>query len=134
MSDARIIAAQIDTSTVAGHNLRALLLRLADGDDWRGCVTAADSAEYRHLICNFFSREPVELTPLGRDVAELLRPEAYRVCDTTGPRMKRERCSVWLGAKVLARNCTRADAARIAALLTDDDLVDAKTYNRGTDP
>jgi hypothetical protein len=77
---AQPLASDIDTSTVAGHNLRALLLRLLDGDRWRDpslpLVPVSIAAERLGLldIDHAFA-----LTPLGREVAERLRPVPWLV-------------------------------------------------------
>lgn len=84
MSNAHDIAASIDTSTVAGHNLRALLLRLLDGDIWQG---EGSESTWSRLHASFASLvehdgDATDLTPLGREVAELLTEHHERETKT----------------------------------------------------
>jgi hypothetical protein len=105
-------ASGIDTSTVAGHNLRALLLRLLDGDPWRGEArgTARAATDRAAALGLLDIVHTCALTPLGREVAERLRPVPWRVIDASGPRMKRKRLSVWQGSTSAARCDTQFDA------------------------
>jgi hypothetical protein len=105
------IAASIDTDTTEGHNLRALLLRLRDGDDWQGDARRP----VRHVIGDGLDRGLLDiarvtsLTPLGREVAELLRQRIGMHAH---------------GVRCLAGSLCYAmtEAERIAALLTRDDI------------
>jgi hypothetical protein len=137
--DAATIAASIDLASVAGHNLRALLLRLLDGEDWApsahheqvgGALRRADACDLLDIDCR--------LTPLGREVAELLRPNPWRV-EPWG-----KDWAVFKGGLaphptlVAAGNFSgsmggRGACDRIAALLTQDDLRAAKTYRTEPD-
>jgi hypothetical protein len=124
---AQPLASDIDTSTVAGHNLRALLLRLLDGDSldgagWPGWL----EADRLGLLSGG------RMTPLGREVAERLRPLPWRVIGEV-----LDDGSTYFDVLTDARGwrdernigCTdEADATRIAALLTADDLRAAKSY------
>jgi hypothetical protein len=114
---AATIVAKIDTTTVEGWNLRALLLRLADGDAWRAPDVWRTAATFDLFVCGI-------LTPLGREVAARLRPEPW-VCVDDPARPFRARVASF-DHEIL---CTAsALAERIAALLTQDDLRAAKTY------
>jgi hypothetical protein len=78
--EAAAVAARIDISTSAGHNLLALLLLLLGGDDWSGTdidcgLVAYGHAERQGLVKPFGNPDP--LTELGRKVAELLRPKPW---------------------------------------------------------
>lgn len=136
MIDASTIAANIDTRTVAGHNLRALLLRLFDGDRFRSTdepriavIPLIDAAASLGLV----EAASVSLTPLGREVAERLRPRPWRA-DQVGRSVAVIRPNG--SALELAEGPTGmsdadrifGEAERIAALLTADDLRAAKTY------
>jgi hypothetical protein len=130
--DPATIAASIDTATREGHNLRTLLLRLLDESPWIGDVgnqdAACDAWELAERLGLAPRDPPCNLTPLGREVAERLRPEPCRVVNLSGPRMKRRVLAVMRGAVCWAR-CTQDEhAERIAALLTADDLAQAKAY------
>jgi hypothetical protein len=119
------IASGIDPSTVAGHNLRALLLRLLDEDDWRApyrdaCVRASVLACDRGLM--YDDRD--ELTPLGREVAEQMRPVPW----TTRPGGYGGEMLVDPDGATRAVHPGASLAMRIAALLTADDLRAAKSY------
>jgi hypothetical protein len=134
--DAATIAASIDLASVAGHNLRALFLRLADEDPWIGDVrnqSAACDAWGLAERLGLTLHDSPSLTPLGREVAERLRPVPWRVCDASGPRQKRRVLSIWQGSRSVASCWDDADAGRIAALLTQDDLRAAKTYRTEPD-
>jgi hypothetical protein len=126
---AAAIASGIDTSTVAGHNLRALLLRAADGDesdDVAGPEDAAmDDAAGRGLI---YPDCAIALTPLGREVAERLRPEPWEA-EQEDARTTRlfDPAEKWV-ASFDHRDGGTGLADRIAALLTADDLRAAKAY------
>jgi hypothetical protein len=131
--DAATIASGIDTSTVAGHNLRALLLRLLDGDPWRGeARAAARAATDRAAALGLLDIvHTCALTPLGREVAERLRPlpwrwRSYKAAGWGGALI--ECFEVETDARVLPMTLHRDDAERIAALLTADDLRAAKAY------
>jgi hypothetical protein len=115
---AAAIASGIDTSTVAGHNLRALLLRLLDGDD-DGPWQIKDFANLRGLgISEGPGLGTFALTPLGREVAERLRPVPWLVAQ-----------DVWLVEPSGVNGCHIGNIApRVAALLTADDLRAAKAY------
>jgi hypothetical protein len=125
--------------SVAQHNLRALLLRLADGEGWRtvggvrekSAESALNNAKRRGLgrWPDMMVGGPFELTPLGSEVAELLRPRRWRV------EVEGKRWAVFGGESTLqpyafARGSQGGlDACnRIADLLTADDLARAKTY------
>lgn len=121
------IAASIDTSTTEGHNLRALLLRLFDGNI-PGASPPAMAAIAAARAAGFWG--DLGLTTLGREVAELLRPRPWRAKPTHvqfyldtymgelfGPDGERE-----------AEFHDAADANRAADLLTRDDLDKAKQY------
>ncbi len=126
--DAATIAASIGLASVAGHNLRALLLRLLDGEDWRVVSAGADanafiSARTRGFVPPAYS---ADLTPLGREVAERLRPVPWAAMG----------CNVWRGGLVRRESATCIEpgiAKRIAALFTQDDLRAAKTYRTEPD-
>ena len=130
ITDAATIAASINVSTVEGHNLRALLLRLLAGDD--DCEDTpsgwalADDAE-RDAVGLGLAVEPVGagvLTPLGREVAAALRPEPWRVI------VLEDEWGVALGRSGFAavRCKYERDAQRIAELFTADATARAKTY------
>jgi hypothetical protein len=81
------MAASIDVGTQDGHNLRAILLRMADGEliwnydvdqkDTDGPVDAAwSTACDLGLVC---PQAKTELAAIGLEVAELLRPKPLRV-------------------------------------------------------
>jgi hypothetical protein len=132
--NAAAIASGIDTSTVAGHNLRALLLRLADGDRIRDRdnvdVAACVMAEPLGLV---ETRLAVRLTPLGREVAERLRPVPWSVAKHQADvELVRPDGTVRSfgdpGPSINAWTRLYDEAERIAALLTADDLRAAKTY------
>ncbi len=141
---AATIASQIDTTTVAGHNLRALLLRMLDGDDDSGFWNGRGRVFSPHA-CPRLAIAPgvlvefkpgaklggvLALTPLGREAAERLRPEPWRAepFDDFGR-------VVWRVANVPYRTADaqtfcedHVHAERLAALLTADDLRAAKAY------
>lgn len=132
------IAASIDTTTVAGHHLRALLLRLADGEfhslpnERMAATSAIGQAATMGLGqwppprdgLEISIQPPFALTPLGREVAERLRPETWLVdtCPTTGHRL------IGRSEGFIASVFVPDEAERIAALLTADDLRAAKAY------
>jgi hypothetical protein len=132
--NAAAIASGIDTSTVAGHNLRALLLRLLDGDRWRDpslpLVPVSIAAETLGLL----DREHAfTLTPLGREAAERLRPQPWRVAKHQADvELVRPDGTVRSfgdpGPSINAWTRLYDEAERIAALLTADDLRAAKAY------
>ncbi len=133
--DAATIAASIDLASVAGHNLRAMLLRrllgenIHDGDDDGHAVLQALNLESGLGLVDL----GVFLTPLGRDVAEWMRPKPWRV-EPWG--------KVWAVFKGgLAPHPTlvasghfsgsmggRGACDRVAVLLTQDDIIAAKLY------
>jgi hypothetical protein len=123
-TDAATVAASIDLATVEGHNLRALLLRLADGESWVDDGTTLDLTAGIQADRLGLARHngSASLTPLGREVAERLRPVPW-----TSPGSNYG----WLvgpdGETV--GQLDRADIAeRIAAALTREDLEAAKRY------
>ena len=130
--DAATIAASIDLGSVAGHNLRALLLRLLDGDEQESIHAhcseywAAEDDADALAVGLGLSVPPVgaqSLTILGRDVAEQLRPVQWRV--------EGEGASWALYGDGEASRLNFAPQPlpdRIAALLTADDLARAKAY------
>jgi hypothetical protein len=133
--DAATIAADIDLATVAGHNLRALLLRLLDDEPGQGFFNiranaySPDGLRIDIAVGDLVTLDRgarmggfVVLTPLGREVAERLRPVPW-----TSPGSNYG----WLvgpdGETV--GQLDRADIAeRIAAALTREDLEAAKRY------
>jgi hypothetical protein len=129
-TDAAAIAAQIDTATTAGHNLRALLLRLLDGESLRqegfsGVLMVLEQAESLGLAD---TDHACTLTPLGREVAELLRPAPWSAFMDDGG-------SLWLTslddrrARFTGGSPERdVLASRIAELLNRDVLEQAKRY------
>jgi hypothetical protein len=128
-TDSASIVAKIDLASVAGWNLRALLLRLLDGEDWQERATiwdaraALDSVRAGLGVWRDAGTD-VGLTPLGREVAERLRPFPWGAGGQHGD---------WLiepggGATGIGQITGGALVARIAALLTQDDLRAAKTY------
>ncbi len=144
--DAKPIADQIacglaDTeheSFVATWNLRALLLRFADGDFdlerslWQVETVAADEARRLGLaIIAVASDSWLTLTPLGREVARLLRPEPWLAAPDEYAEPFGTGWVVRLGdhEETTAATCfDQAAAERIAALLTADGLQAAKAY------
>jgi hypothetical protein len=126
--DAAAIVAGIDLATVAGHNLRALLLRVADSDDWQGgCFKAPTLARLAAREAGLVEPTSPSLTPLGRAVAERLRPEPW--CVRAGDDRGRNVFDVERGNREpWAQLENEGMATRIAALLTADDLAQAKAY------
>lgn len=138
-TDAKTIAAKINTGTADGHNLRALLLRLADGDDWResdnsrplgSCsdIRACAAAGSNDWLLPAACIGGFALTPLGREAAEFLRPEPWAVAMLVygwGPCQGGSRMAAFV-------TDDKAFVERIAALLTADDLRAAKTYKTET--
>jgi hypothetical protein len=138
--DAASIAASIDVSTTAGWNLRALLLRMADGQDWRavpwGSAAWARQRGTRQpdnealLLADdmglAIGRDPApeHLTPLGREVAERMRPKPW----TTKPGGYGGEMLVDPEGFTKVVHPGIALAMRCADLLTRDDLDKAKTY------
>jgi hypothetical protein len=148
--DAATIATSIDLASVAGHNLRALLLRLLDGDsysstDAHGAATRAVADAGRLALGEY--RLPFTLTPLGREVAERLRPVLWRVFELPKPETDSMLAHMLAGVRghwaistapgsgdfPISACIVEADASRIAALLTQDDLRAAKTYRTEPD-
>jgi hypothetical protein len=126
-TDAETIAASIDLATTAGHNLRALLLRLADGDPWRGDARGSSrAASERGAALGLLDVvHAFALTPLGREVAERLRPVPWTSPGTNYG---------WLvdPSGETAGQLDRADVAEhIAELLTKADAEEAKGYRTG---
>jgi hypothetical protein len=115
-------------------------VRLLDGEDWRVVSAGADanafiSARTRGFVPPAYS---ADLTPLGREVAELLRPNPWRV-EPWG-----KDWAVFKGGLVPHPTLVaaghfsgsmggRGACDRIAALLTQDDLRAAKTYRTEPD-
>ena len=128
------IAAGIDTTTTKGHNLRALLLTVEHGPfpykPW-------DAALALGLVERIEAAWPFVLTPLGREVAELLRPRPWFVASTG---IERNTYDVenpdhsWCDIDHTIRCDDEADAKRIADLLTRDDLDKAKQYRTEPTP
>jgi hypothetical protein len=135
--DAATLAAGIDTTAVAGHNLRALLLRLADGDRWRD-----DEAETRPVTLPWNRAAELGLsymgvlTTLGSDVVDRLRPVPWTVGETDIADPSQSVAPNLVPCLVTPagdESGVFADDApslvqRIAALLTADDLRAAKAY------
>jgi hypothetical protein len=127
------IAASIDLTTVTGHNLRALLLRLTLGESLRqevfcGVLIVLGGAEALGLVD---ADHTCRLTPLGRDVAEQLRPEPWRVREYKAASWGGVLVSdyeIAQGDRVIPMSARQPDAERIAALLTVDDLREAEQY------
>jgi hypothetical protein len=118
--DPATIAAGIDLATVAGHNLRALLLRLLDGEPWNENTPLIATLEQAFSLG---LATPYDVTPLGREVAEQLRPEPWRVGTSDAG------LAVVDASGAMRCACEEmAVAIRIAALLTADDLAQAKAY------
>jgi hypothetical protein len=144
--NAAAIASGIDTSTVAGHNLRALLLRLLDDEPGQGFFNiranaySPDGLRIDIAVGDLVTLDRgarmggfVVLTPLGREVAERLRPVPWRMfavgCDVALTRPDGTvRTFGDPGPSRDAYSRLRAEAERIAALLTADDLAQAKAY------
>jgi hypothetical protein len=129
------IAANIDLATAAGWNLRALLLRLAGGEHWNENTPLRDAMDRitriglagYPLAGNEFGEGG--LTPLGREVAERMRPVPWRVlCVGSDGWAVTRPGEHWA-------NCTvHSVAERIAALLTRDDIEAAKCYRTEATP
>jgi hypothetical protein len=140
--DAAEIAASIDLATTAGWNLRALLLRLLDGDGWRvpgrehavggGVLDMLTECVHAGLVDYPNLHSTPGLTPLGREVAERLRPVPWRVDGFIGDGDEEWAVSCGDLPRALCRD--GADAERIAALLTRDDLEAAKRYRTEAAP
>jgi hypothetical protein len=129
--DAEAIVASIDIATTEGLSLRALLLRAADGDESDevgGPEDAAmDDAAGRWLI---YPNCAIALTPLGREVAERLRPEPWHVRNTEPGGWHEVVCDGlprW--DSILCEQKARAE--HIADLLTKADAEEAKRYRIG---
>jgi hypothetical protein len=119
VQDAVTIAASIDTTTVEGHNLRALLLRLLDGESLRQEVL--ERAEALELVD---AEHACALTSLGREVAELLRPKPWQVTTDRGfPRLLHPNGDFAFQAAGELDLCHR-----IATLLDADDEREVKRY------
>ena len=135
------IAADL-AKTPQGRNVRALLLRIADGE----CKTLmvswpemnSDEQECYRLALRDGSKRRlldsilVTLTPLGRDVAEACRPKPWTT-RTTAAVPERERCFVRrpTGEHALTVDSPIGEPVlgeRIAALLTADDMRAAKRF------
>jgi hypothetical protein len=143
--DAATIAASIDLASVAGHNLRALLLRLADGEEWNADVLLVEViGELERLSLGgrpFTGAHARGLTPLGREVAELLRPVPWGVGETDVADPSQSVAPNYVPclltptgdeSGVFAEDAPTV-VHRIAALLTRDDLDAAKTYRTEPD-
>jgi hypothetical protein len=140
---ASIVAASIDLASVAGHNLLALLLRLAANqrsDDISSYDPAFKTALALGLGAWPAPRDDLEiktqppfiLTPLGREVAELLRPKPW-TAGRIGSFVSLDRpdgTAISLAGENGPHKADTlyAEADRIAVLLTQDDLRVAKTY------
>lgn len=123
------IAAQIDTTTVAGHNLRAMLLRRLDGDAWRPDDGERDAYRAGRDLADALGLVDLDLllTRLGREVAERLRPEPWHGEEMdSGVYLVRPNTSA-----LQLRGALIGEVERIAALLTADDLRAAKAYKVG---
>jgi hypothetical protein len=136
--DAATIAASVVVTTTEGRNLRACLLRRLDqefaydydtdpGDAEEACDAAYAMAYDLGLVS---AMEQTDLTPLGREVAELLRPEPWRVLSETD-----DGWTEWVVAKTEwdaeYATCSEPGARRIADLLTKADADEAKRYRTG---
>jgi hypothetical protein len=142
--DAATIAASIDLTTVEGWNLRALLLRFADGDYalarslWQTEALAAVEARRLGLaVIAVASASWLTLTPLGREVAERLRPRPWFVASTGVERSTYDVESPdrsWCEIGHTIRCDDEADANRIAAALSREDLEAAKRYRTEATP
>jgi hypothetical protein len=124
--DPATIAAGIDLATVAGHNLRALLLRLLDGEPWPGrdCEGLWTKLHAGFALLVEYDGDTVDLAPLGREVAERLRPRPWGSWGSGiyHPTAATSRETPW------AICPEPGSSTRIAALLTVDDLAQAKAY------
>jgi hypothetical protein len=111
-TDAATIAAGIDTDLAA---LTAVSLALIERDN---------TPRLHPVTGNPDTKVVAVLTPLGRGVAERLRPELWRVDGEGGSWVP------WSPARTAVRmNFIPGDLAeRIAALLTADDMRAAKAY------
>lgn len=125
----------------ASHNLRALVLRLADGDlvsgSWRpddGSFRPdrCDDVDTEGLVEFMAAERYVRLTELGRVVAERVRPAKWTASmGFTGQFISRPS-----GVRILAGTLPSNDAQaldflecqRIVDLLNADELARAKTY------
>lgn len=123
------IAAAIRSEESAEHrNLRAFLLRRIDGDRHDAPLGLWSSARDHGLIDD----ERGYLTPLGREVADLLRPKPWRVWPLPWSQESlSDEWGVGHAPRWMARCTTQVDAERIALLLTADDLARAKDYMTG---
>jgi hypothetical protein len=111
------IAASIDLTTTDGHNLRALLLNEGKSVAPIGIMARA---ELLGLV------EWRDLTPLGREVAELLRPVPWR----TAWQWESNTWRVLSGTDPgwICGGCTEQAAGLIARLLTEHGEREAKQY------
>jgi hypothetical protein len=120
------IAASIDLATPEGHNLLALLLNLAD-NTLRLEHPGVDQADRDGTRLELIEGNMWELTPLGREVAELLRPERWQLAE-----LSPQHGSTWTltgcGSQILLSWCSKGLAANIAELLNRDALEQAKSY------
>lgn len=108
------------------HNLRAMLLRLADGDDlphglWDLQAKIFAMGRRRGLITSLDG--VAELTDLGRKVAELLRPKPWIATHAIV-----HGHVYYPSGEIAFQVLDRALADRVAELLTADELARAKTY------
>ncbi len=124
MNDAATVAASIDIATVDGWNLRALLLRLLDGtrhDAPRGLWAGLSDL-------GLIDDERGFVTPLGREVAEQLRPKPWKVTTDRGfPRLLHPNGDFAFEAAGELDLCRR-----IAKLLDADDEREVKRYKETT--
>lgn len=125
--------------TPRGRNVRALLLRLADGDSIGGASTAdLDYADEAKLLVDHDDLWPT-LTDLGRAVGEACRPKPWVTAKWEQPWHDGgvyERCVVQHVDRELAFTVDNAPGdepgeslgERVARLLTADDLARVKTF------
>ncbi len=127
--DQAAIARAIPVDTIDGHNLRAFLLRRLDGDSLGGTVFSVwEQAKRLGLTVGD------NLTTLGREVAELLRPRPWSARQTNVVRYKNTYmgCLLYPDGEEAAEFGLFADAQRAAELFTKADLDAAKSYRMET--
>lgn len=113
-----------DISTIAGWNLRALLLRSLGGEPrWPGAVRFPERREMADYARRLGLLGEMELTPIGREVAERLRPKPWQVKDIDGEGDIR---AIGPGGEVLADSMALTEI--VARLLTEHYEREAKTY------
>ncbi len=127
---AKTLAASIDTKTLLGWNIRALLWRLADGDDWRVQGSAAEMAALAKADGLGLVDIDVLLTTLGEDVAAWLRPDPWRVVelDDSGGFGVEDDDRDYGGVDDCIRCDSKDRAELIATLLTEHYEGEAKVY------